>query len=78
MAGRGCEGESGMENVFFVAIEGKPEIEKRINDAINETVVGLKDSLGIENGIKARSMITFANRNFLNMMPASSAMPKRE
>jgi len=68
----GGNGQSGMENVFFVAIEGKPEIEKRINDAINGTVVGLKDSLGIENGIKARSMITFANRNFLNMSISAS------
>ena len=66
------DGGETLQGMLYVSMEGDSIAEKRINDKINETATGLKDSLGIEDGTSYMNMLMFGNRNYLSMIISAS------
>jgi hypothetical protein len=66
------DGGKELEGLVYFSIEGEPSIEKKINDALNDKALQLKDSLGIEDDISFRSTIMYGNGNYLSIIISAS------
>ena len=64
------------KDVIYVSLEGNADVEFKINKAINDIILDLKNSMETESLITIRNMIMFGNQNYMNMIISASATDK--